>query len=515
MAKSLADLMKEKETLLAAQIESQFSSVDAGIGSAVRELVIRPAALMAAQSELSITESLSKRDIRNATSLSDVDVEAIASNYFITRKQGSYAYGQLAVVSSASSLSIPITTKFTIAGEVFSARRAVTALTTATTNEEAGNMLTVPMTALGASFICIVPVVSDNYTSVSIAAGVECTATPSLPRVLSITTASPITGGSTAESNEELLARCRNGVTSKVLSGKSHIAATLLSQEDIPVYGVSVFGMGDPEMTRDKDPFLGLSCGGCADVYAKTAFYPEEKIISFTWTKIDADTWTCDIPSATSVVIDIQDVTVNGEIVAPDKIVQEDFISSGSAKRFYSAASSLLSSYHIARLSVSHTDAGSPANSSAAGTAKVHVLPYIDSIQAFVDSEDRAPSGQEIVAKASFPVKLHVSLRCRNLSDSSGIAVRNSIQTAINAFSVGKKTVTAQDILSAVTSAEPHAIVDFPLSLEYSASLFGTKYGQRSVVGRLELPETVTDSGITYRNCFWYSDTDSIQVEVV
>jgi hypothetical protein len=96
-------------------------------------------------------------------------------------------------------------------------------------------------------------------------------------------------GGSSEETNAELVARFKLALSPTVYSGRTHIES--LFRETVPdIKSVSIIGLGDEEMLRDRHNIFATSQGGKADIYVRTSSFPESVKLSKTATLIDAST---------------------------------------------------------------------------------------------------------------------------------------------------------------------------------------------------------------------------------
>ena len=110
------DTVFASEELLADWLNSYDSSIDTSVGTAVRELVIKPAARYYTSTSQDINTVITNLSLSESTN--DSMVDSLLCNYNVVRKEGSTASGYLAIyTSNNANLYIPSATVFTVGSE--------------------------------------------------------------------------------------------------------------------------------------------------------------------------------------------------------------------------------------------------------------------------------------------------------------------------------------------------------------------------------------------------------------
>jgi len=203
----------------------------------------------------------------------DVDdaVDEILSNWFIFRKQGRYARGNVVIYfSQATDVTVPITTKFyKTTGLVF----VVDAIDSLFYAEE--DMLPI-IDSSGAivAYTIEVPVVAIRTgVAYNIDEGSFVDYTRFSPYVTRVENDATFSGGGGVETTSEMLSRSETAITVRDLNSARSIDATLKDNFS-EIDDVIVIGYGEPEMIRDLvlegATNTRIHAGGYVDAYLRT-----------------------------------------------------------------------------------------------------------------------------------------------------------------------------------------------------------------------------------------------------
>lgn len=277
------DEVLQAESFLTTFLKEQFPSMDLSEGRVLRELLIRPAALFHVynQTELSrLRRSMSIQAIEEDPTLADdAQVNAVLSNFKLTRNAGTKATGQVTVVISRRlTTTVPANTIFTLGTATFKTARSFVGVTTAEAaaiNPESQRQIF----ARGVgqfSFVIDVEAVSVGEISRIRRNSVFEDVDPAPPGHITSFATQDFEGGSAAQTNAELVEAFKLAVSPKVFSGRTHIESMV--KDLVPgTKAVSTIGFGDAEMLRDRHNIFAVSQGGKADIYARTASFPISK----------------------------------------------------------------------------------------------------------------------------------------------------------------------------------------------------------------------------------------------
>lgn len=285
MAESIADTQLRLETT------TKETNPDADIspGSVLSELVIKLAATEQNQLTNEISDLATAQSIDLALEQTPVNstlIDQIASNFLVTRIQGTKSTGKIQVYVTASRNYI-LSTSFQFVqpstGLLYTLPASVTASPSPGTNE-------VQLVQQGARYYFIVPVIAadvgseyqvNNQTVFALADGTT------LPNFVEAKAFGNFTSAQGTETDTELISRLKLGQSFKTLCSPVSVEATL---KDLypQIKAISIVGGGDPEMDRDTDNVFQMKTFGLANVYMRSSFGLETINVTLTATKTSA-----------------------------------------------------------------------------------------------------------------------------------------------------------------------------------------------------------------------------------
>jgi hypothetical protein len=212
--------------------------------------------------------------IQNPAAIDSGTLDALFSNYFVTRQSGGFGVGQVTLVlSQASPLVIPSGFVFTAGTRDFTAVASFAARTSAAAVlSSTDRVLTLQSDG---TFTLVIDVQAAMIGAAGgLRQGATLTLSKSLPFVTQAYATNDFTGAADPESNTDLVNRLELGLAAKTWSNATNTAATIRQQPGFSAASVSVIGAGDPEMIRDKHSLFPLAYGNRVDAYVKTAGLP-------------------------------------------------------------------------------------------------------------------------------------------------------------------------------------------------------------------------------------------------
>jgi hypothetical protein len=212
---------------------------------------------------------------QDPTLADDNVVEAVLSNFLMERKTGAQATGQVTIVLDASvSVTISQGAIFSSQGlQFFSVAAFVSRLSQATVQSSNDRLLTQLDDGNYAFTIDVKAVEVGSAGRLSRNASILPDQLP--PHYLTSYATADFLGGENLETNEELIARMREGLAAKALSGRTNMNAALRAQPAFSnIVATSIVGLGDPEMLRDAHTIFPVSLGGRVDWYIRTQERP-------------------------------------------------------------------------------------------------------------------------------------------------------------------------------------------------------------------------------------------------
>jgi len=286
------DAVQQSEAFLIQFLQDQYPSLDLTEGRVLRNLLIRPAAIFHALNQTNIDQlrqSMSLQAIEaNPTIATEETVDAVLSNYRVTRDDGAKATGQLVVViRDLVATTINAGTLFVADGLTFVNTVAFVGVTTQSVILTDANRLITKRTDGYYSFVIDIEAaeVGPQY---ELRRNTRMTTTGTIPNLIDLYTLDDFSGGRSQESNQDLIDRFQLGIAPKVFSGRTQIEA-LMRETVVGLKAVSIIGFSDAEMQRDRHNLFAISTGGKADIYAQTAANPVEIIITKQAVLVDAE----------------------------------------------------------------------------------------------------------------------------------------------------------------------------------------------------------------------------------
>lgn len=436
-----------------------------GICGAISQHMIREALAASSLSEL----------LLSPTSASPDRVNRLLANYNLRRRQGTKARGFVTVVvTKPDPIVVLKDTVCTVASLQFAATSAVTATTTPNSTQTLliarGNNrweFDVPVEAI------------EPGTIGNVAMDTPFAISPQPANVVSAYANGDFFNGRNEETNAELLARQQLGLAKPGTSSPSHIIAKLQQNPDISDAGFySIVGFGDPEMSRDSHGLLPISRGGKVDVYCRTSPVPQVRLFRKLCTVLQhvggMPLWQCElnreeaagvyfVQAVRSVIPDRVIHSRSGVTlhrtpqILPYDIPRHDI---ETATEAYGSAFQLLT--------VQFTSADFGAQLPAIGDTRefyiaVWQLPYITSLQQWIDSPENRHPGGDILIKAGIPCRVIINctgISRQNYDEVTLTAIAEDIANEINQlpFSSALYASLVSDVLQAKL---PHARIDY------------------------------------------------------
>jgi len=425
---------------------------------------------------------------QNPTLANNDMVDHVLSNVGISRRVGIRARGELTIlVQGSETFVIAGNSPFTTNGVTVRATTAIVAKPPGTTIASTTERV---MTARdGDSFSFTIPVVADDVgVEYNLRINTAVLPDPVPARFVTAYASSDFTGGTSTESNAELITRYQHAIPAGMSGGRANLLSLIKSQDAFgDTLQYSFIGFGDPEMSRDQRTiFPGSAGGGYLDVYAKTAEYPLTTTATITCTVIEK--LASSVILACSIGRDVSPGFYNLLGIKPVTDVSESFgyipisvvkgldlsgdgwrpdiltIPEGAFSRWQTAA-------------VSFEDTATAMLSAVVGDTKDYLVSFIGSpliadLQGFLGSETVRPWGTDVLVRAAVPCLLQLNI----------VLLRDADESAPELSSIKR------------------AIVSYVNSLDFSGVLYSSKLidiihsamGGNTVVGTLVMQGKIT-----------------------
>lgn len=287
------DSVSQYEELIRETLENQYPTVDFGKGTVLFDLVVRPQALYMALNEENaenIRKSSSLLEIANNPVLADQDiVDAVLSNYRVTRTPGNKANGSITIALTTNATTpIPENSVF-YAG----IRRYVTPTSYVGVPDQ--SLISRPTDRLitqnsDGNWEFIIEVEAESTgEEYQLTQSTSMSADNPPPNYIRSFVTYDFVAGSTEESNEELISELANGASGKTMSTRLNIGS-FVKAEYPDVTNISIIGYGSADMRRDRHNVFDGSHGGKSDIYVQTQPRPLVVQTKMFATLVDAGT---------------------------------------------------------------------------------------------------------------------------------------------------------------------------------------------------------------------------------
>lgn len=511
MTQFTQDQLDTAAEVIAAAVRENFPNVSVRKGTVMRELVVAASAIGFAVIDERLEQFRATQSLKNAEEnpdlVDDSVIDAILSNYFITRKVGTLATGLIKVlVATNVDRTLPAGTVFTTGNDlVFLTESTLVAETTPTS---ATSLLIQQESGTG-NYFFLVPVVAEEVgDQYSIAQDTQLDNETLGADFILATAFTTFSGGSDTESTADLLTRAQDAITVRDLTTRKAIRA-VLPDEFPQIEAIKVMGYGDAEMRRDHANALGFGRGGRTDVYVRTSKDPVETVITKTVggdLTVDLDTVGVEVP--------LYKVTFVALTEFPDLplVEGEDYsLSFSIAANPSNDLQGLLKHARFTvyeRATLTFTD---PLLAGKGVTIKLVYPPDLQAIQTYVLDETERVVLADTLVKAITPcfVTLQFSYTKKSLTENIVLDdLRNDLKTYINTLAPG--TPLAISRLIDIVHNYDVVQVDIP-SFQLTGVLYkpdGTQ-DSLSTTNSLVIPEDLA-LGVSQNTVAYFITLDSI-----
>jgi hypothetical protein len=425
------------QDVIEAAIRENFSNISVRKGTVMKELIAAGssmgyAVVVQQLNDFAATQSLKSVE-ENPTAADDSVVDAILSNLFITRKEGSRARGTVKVLTTSDrSRGIPQGTEFTTGNNLLFLTETDLIAEVEVTS---ANSLPIFEEAATGNFFFLVPVVAEEVgDQYSIPQDTQVENTTLGSDIVLTTAFADFSEGAPAETTPEVIERARTAITVRDLVTERGIKTQLADQFAV-IEDIAVIGYGDFEMKRDQFGGFGLGAGGKVNIYARTSREPQSVVLTKT---IDAGSLTVDLET---VGVDIPFYRVSSVVLADNPGIALDFTLTRTTAE--SSNNELLNTQEFARFTIYERATLTFSDASLAGKAALLTLVIpaeIDDIQRFVLDNDNRVVAADLLAYGIIPcfVSLSFSFVRDEFATSIDLdAVKNSLTSYINSLPPG------------------------------------------------------------------------------
>ena len=451
------------ESFIVDYSNKQGVSLDLAPGSVLSEWVVKLSAALDQEITNNAIDDIASTNTVKAAIESVVDtynplMDSIASNYNVERDTGTTAAGKIKVtVTSERTYYLPSSLTFNqpTLNVDFQTLQAYTVKTNPTPNTP--NELKLYTSSAGVYYFilpvqAVVPAAIDNNFIVSHNAEFSVATDSTIPTFVSARAYGDFSGGKAPETDKQLIARFKEGLSCRGVMS-AYAIKSLLSEQLNQSISVSVVGSNDAEFTRTKHNAFGITTLGAADVYVRTS--AAINTVDFTTTAVWASNrWllgisqssTVDAPSGFYNILGISNAAtganynlLTGFPVFTPQILYENtnLITTGVEARY--------SAYQIcgAAFTAPHT----PGTDTMEVKVLVSYMPYIQEMQDFLLQSSQRVIAADYLIKAIIPCMVSMTLNLHKKSSAIALpvnAIKKDIFNYINGLQLGEDLVVSK-----------------------------------------------------------------------
>lgn len=489
------------------------SNIDCRVGTTVRELVIRPmAVLRAEQIELQNT-FLNTLNLYNVAEGAEADndfVDALASTYRIKRHDSSAASGTaIFYLDDGNTITYVRNDLGLYAGEVaLSIAYTYIGVPDLTGYEDTDTVKYIPIREKDDQYFLVVPVqTADRGIINPITTGTVINITGPVNNIASAAVLSSIAGGKEAESNQSLAKRILYGIPSGMLATPLQLENAFSNDFGIVPDSVTVIGSGSSVLSRSLNPLTGISQEGFVDVYVNTENSYSTAYIDATAIKTDSGYKITIPPEEAAGVYDISYITVDG-LGELNEYTVKYTVGDNTGIHKVDEQSARYSAYQQIEIAFAADSTADSLNC----TVVVRFIRKIRSLQEYVDSSDRRYPGQDTLIKAAVPCFVSLSFTVKTGDTAYELDdLKNAVVSYINSLPTGKGYIDGQTIIDSLAAYDLQ--VRFPINMTGNFILPDRVYTLNTTNARLDCP-TWPEYNLTPDVFAFYTDLDNIEITI-
>ena len=489
-------------------------------GSVIRELVVRPTAYLYSWLADNMAEARRKSTMSYLmeSNLTENPVaDAVASNYFVTRREGIRSKGVVTLIINSAAFQIPAGSIFTCEGVSLMTETTVIAIdTTYRTADGVQYVPILPYDSEQGLYVVNVPVVALEAGPVELAPGSEVQAMFGGATTVQAYLTSAVTGGSGTETDAELMERAKYNTAESGI-GSYYGLKKKLSRAPVPVLSFNVIAGEDTELTRARWNTVNINPGGYIDVYVRTQIQAETAIVKGDIEALGGNTYRIVLGAGG----DYAGAYGVSRVIAEGVEITDYTVEYSAVEHTTDARSARLSSNQtiIITFTTDTALAENPEDDDLTMTATV-MLSYIagiDQLQRYMDTDNNRFIGQDVYVKAAVPIALTLSCALRydgDLTEEIANDIKQVIANRVNAYPVGTEYVNFSDIRDAVAATDPKASLRLPCAYSMLVPLRnGSVVCYSSTTGLAGINAPVAEFNWPSQVCFFSLVPGNIRLE--
>lgn len=519
-------------------------SLDTKKGSVINELIIRPFAFCYAKVTQFLDQWITKAsfsNLENSMQTSDQVADALASNFFVTRKSGTYATGYITITSSSSNVRIPSKTVFLIDGYTFytTTTYIITLDKDDYTDTTSCRYLKPYQVLVGQNTLYRfnIPVQAAQPGSIQIPRGVQVLLRSQIPFIQTADILSPITGGFDVQTTASMIERCKNRVINSIGTLNSFLYK--LQKANSSITSCNIIGSDNPLCTRASLNPFGIYLPGFIDIYAKTTNQVSSTIV----TKVCS----AQITQAQTNLAKLLEIQSYSHCIQLDQaqhaaLIAVKSVLCSSAQRKFTVVYAYdgyeddlnvigentlqlfkqkqmafrLSPLQKTLIFVQADEVYETTDAS----IQIQYMPDIDTQNSFLKANQEGFIGLNTLVKSALPVKLAIKAYIKSKNDISIRdleQIKNKIAHIINSLPVGTSVLNLGQISHTLQTVYPEIRLQVPYVITAMLQTFkGVYTGINSETGIIDLKNRNLYQGIQSPQIYFFSITPlDIDLQVV
>lgn len=498
---------------LRAAMSGIMPDLDFGNGTALNDLIITPAAKLAAEERVredNYYKTYNPSQVTNETPPEVVD--AILARYFMSPASGNKATGTLKIfASSPGTQIIPGGSIFTTGGLNFIVNNNVRAVASSSLVKTSQDVV---YTQVNNGYYFLVAVTAEGIgAQYNIPGGSIFSIPTSYSSITAITASSDFSGGSDNETAVEAVGRIEERFGARTTGMASSLIKLVYDQFGI-TDAVAVYSP-DPALLRASRNNVGMPVGGFCDLYVRSATRAEKVVTTLPGLlEVPADKkWSIAIPAEYNGLYQIR---CNGVLLDLTNLT----IDPSEDNTIVNIQDAVFTNRQVCNAVVYSADDTSalPVGTSRAFNVEITRMPLISDISSYLADETRK-SGVDLLVRAVCPVFVTVSMTImRKISDPvpDVPALKAALIAAVAELGIGMSTLDGSIFIGTIQSTlgQRSYVVSDSFTLE--ARVLDQKLGSSAIVGAksvtvAERPE----DGITKDTIGFILREENISINVV
>lgn len=467
-------------------IQENYPLIDCSPGTAVSQLVISLSSTLDNEIYSQITAFSQVSSIQQVLASTvptfTPTIDEISSNYNVSRSTGTLSTGNIQIfLAKNQNVTVPQAAQF-ISPALGLVYQTTQPYTYSLNNNSINRFLPIFTQSTGIYYI-IVPVqavaVGSQY-QVSDKSSFSVQSNFTNTSIISLQAYGNFSSGSSEQSDQQLIQQLQVGLTNVSLTSQNAIT-NYLTNNITGFQNCNVIGASDALMFRSKENLFGINTFGCADVYCRTSFGPENlTIVGMTGTKVSTGVWQLQVANTVCpgfygvdsiLPTPVNNVIIGGSLPITSTTYGYSAIpNSTNQNQISTVEDARFTCYQNALVTFSYTETPTVSNGSTASfNVDFTYQPDLSNIQSIFLADNTRLICADILAKAVVPCFCNVTINLikQNSTDtptSVGVpTLQQNIFNYINGLKFGS-SVTASEII-ALCMALPIARVQLPIQM--------------------------------------------------